>query len=101
MYRNLGNHRDKIQNMARTCLPSQHEKYAPRRSLLERRQRANRRVGPALRSGETQELLLDIVDRADAEVGGVFALIAAGEEGLNRAKGRTDAPVGALTTFEE
>ncbi|NEU58517.1 phosphoribosyltransferase family protein [Halorussus sp. MSC15.2] len=58
-------------------------------------------VDDLIRSGETQELLLDIVDRADARVGGVFALIAAGDEGLDRAKGRTDAPVGALTTFEE
>ncbi|WP_128476799.1 phosphoribosyltransferase family protein [Halorussus pelagicus] len=57
-------------------------------------------VDDLIRSGETQELLLDIVDRADARVGGVFALIAAGDEGLDRAKGRTDAPVGALTTYE-
>jgi len=58
-------------------------------------------VDDLIRSGETQELLLDITARADAEVVGVFALIAAGQEGLERAKGRTDAPVGALTTFEE
>ncbi|USZ66883.1 hypothetical protein NGM10_09080 [Halorussus salilacus] len=58
-------------------------------------------VDDLIRSGETQELLLDIVDRADGRVGGVFALIAAGEEGMKRAEGRTDAPVGALTTFEE
>ncbi|WP_435180707.1 phosphoribosyltransferase family protein [Halorussus sp. AFM4] len=58
-------------------------------------------VDDLIRSGETQELLLDIVDRADAAVGGVFALIAAGDEGLERAKSRTDAPVGALTTYEE
>jgi adenine phosphoribosyltransferase len=58
-------------------------------------------VDDLIRSGETQELLLDIVDRADARVGGVFALIAAGDEGMDRAKGRTEAPVGALTTFDE
>ncbi|WP_132058939.1 phosphoribosyltransferase family protein [Halorussus amylolyticus] len=58
-------------------------------------------VDDLIRSGETQELLLDIAERAGARVGGVFTLIAAGEEGLERAKGRTDAPVGALTTFEE
>jgi adenine phosphoribosyltransferase len=57
-------------------------------------------VDDLIRSGETQELLLDIAQRADAEVGGVFALIAAGGEGLERARGRTDAPVGALTTYE-
>ncbi|WP_158058443.1 phosphoribosyltransferase family protein [Halorussus halophilus] len=58
-------------------------------------------VDDLIRSGETQELLLDIADRADANVGGVFALIAAGEEGLDRAKRMTDAPVGALTTYDE
>ncbi|WP_115864462.1 phosphoribosyltransferase family protein [Halorussus litoreus] len=58
-------------------------------------------VDDLIRSGETQELLLDIAERADADVVGVFALIAAGETGLERAEGLTDAPVGALTTFEE
>jgi len=57
-------------------------------------------VDDLIRSGETQELLLDIAERADAEVAGVFALIAAGEEGIDRAEERTGAPVGALTTFE-
>ena len=55
-------------------------------------------VDDLIRSGETQALLLDIVERADATVAGVFALIAVGEEGVDRARGRTDAPVGALTT---
>ncbi|SDR19475.1 phosphoribosyltransferase family protein [Natronobacterium texcoconense] len=55
-------------------------------------------VDDLIRSGETQELLLDIVDTADAEVAGVFALIAAGEDGIERARERTDAPIGALTT---
>ena len=58
-------------------------------------------VDDLIRSGETQELLLDIAEGAGATVTGVFALIAAGNEGLKRAEGRTDAPVGALTTFEE
>ncbi|NHN46740.1 hypothetical protein G9464_03905 [Halostella sp. JP-L12] len=56
-------------------------------------------VDDLIRSGETQELLLDIADRADAEIGGVFALIAVGDEGVARASERTDAPVGALTRF--
>jgi len=30
----------------------------------------------------------------------VFALIAVGDEGMERAREITDAPVGALTTFE-
>lgn len=57
-------------------------------------------VDDLIRSGETQELLLDIADRAGANVAGVFALIAVGDEGIERAKSRTDAPVGALTTVE-
>ncbi|MFC4438972.1 MULTISPECIES: phosphoribosyltransferase family protein [Natrialbaceae] len=55
-------------------------------------------VDDLIRSGETQELLLDIVETADADVAGVFALIAAGDDGIERARERTDAPVGALTT---
>ncbi|MFC4543228.1 phosphoribosyltransferase family protein [Halosolutus amylolyticus] len=55
-------------------------------------------VDDLIRSGETQELLLDIVETADADVAGVFALIAAGDDGIRRARERTDAPVGALTT---
>ena len=54
-------------------------------------------VDDLIRSGETQELLLDIVESADADVAGVFALIAAGDDGIERARARTDAPVGALT----
>jgi len=57
-------------------------------------------VDDLIRSGETQELLLDIAERADATVGGVFTLIAVGDEGIERAEGRTAAPVGALTTYE-
>ncbi|EMA36151.1 phosphoribosyltransferase family protein [Halobiforma nitratireducens] len=55
-------------------------------------------VDDLIRSGETQELLLDIVDAANADVAGVFALIAAGDDGIERARERTDAPVGSLTT---
>lgn len=57
-------------------------------------------VDDLIRSGETQELLLDIADGAGARVGGVFALIAAGEEGIERARARTDAPVGALSHLD-
>ncbi|WP_247002271.1 phosphoribosyltransferase family protein [Halosolutus gelatinilyticus] len=53
-------------------------------------------VDDLIRSGETQELLLDIVETAEAEAGGVFALIAADDDGIERARERTDAPVGAL-----
>ena len=57
-------------------------------------------VDDLIRSGETQELLLDIALQADADVSGVFTLIAVGDEGMQRARAITDAPVGALTTFE-
>ncbi|MFB6079327.1 MAG: phosphoribosyltransferase family protein [Halarchaeum sp.] len=57
-------------------------------------------VDDLIRSGETQELLLDIADAADAAVAGVFALIAAGEEGIERARARTDAPTGALAHLD-
>ena len=57
-------------------------------------------VDDLIRSGETQELLLDIALQGDADVTGVFALIAVGDEGMDRAREITDAPVGALTTFE-
>ncbi|MEZ3144540.1 phosphoribosyltransferase family protein [Halobaculum sp. MBLA0143] len=58
-------------------------------------------VDDLIRSGETQELLLDIVERAGGEVTGVFALIAVGDEGVQRAERQTDAPVGSLTQFEQ
>ena len=53
-------------------------------------------VDDLIRSGETQELLLDIADSADARVTGVFALISVGKKGIERAAQRTDAPIGAL-----
>ncbi|QLD88917.1 hypothetical protein HWV07_07690 [Natronomonas salina] len=57
-------------------------------------------VDDLIRSGETQELLLDIADSAGADVAGVFALIAVGDEGIDRARAHTDAPVGSLVTLE-
>ena len=42
----------------------------------------------------------DITERADANVAGVFALIAVGEDGIERARERTDGPVGALATLD-
>jgi len=41
---------------------------------------------------------LDIAHTAEAEVAGVFALIAAGEDGIRRARERTDAPIGSLVS---
>ena len=57
-------------------------------------------VDDLVRSGETQELLVDIARSAGADVAGVFALIAVGEEGVSRAGNRTDAPVEALVHRE-
>ncbi|AHG04835.1 adenine phosphoribosyltransferase [Halobacterium sp. DL1] len=57
-------------------------------------------VDDLIRSGETQELLLDIAHAADADVTGVFTLIAAGQEGVERARELTDAPVGALAHLD-
>ncbi|WP_396610840.1 phosphoribosyltransferase family protein [Haloferax sp. S1W] len=57
-------------------------------------------VDDLIRSGETQELLLDIALQADANIAGVFALIAVGDEGTSRAGELTDAPIGALSVFE-
>ncbi|MFC5971320.1 phosphoribosyltransferase family protein [Halomarina salina] len=57
-------------------------------------------VDDLIRSGETQELLLDIATQTEADVVGVFALIAAGTDGVEVAQSRTDAPVGALTTLD-
>jgi adenine phosphoribosyltransferase len=56
-------------------------------------------VDDLIRSGDTQRLLLDIADEVDAHVCGVFALIAVGEDGIDRAAELTDAPAGALVTF--
>ncbi len=57
-------------------------------------------VDDLIRSGETQELLLDIAAQADADVVGVFTLIAAGDEGMAAARDLTDVPIGALATFD-
>ncbi len=57
-------------------------------------------VDDLVRSGETQELLLDIADSAGGDVVGVFALIAVGDEGIERARAGTDAPVEALVRRE-
>ena len=53
-------------------------------------------VDDLIRSGETQELLLDVVDTAGARVAGVFTLIAVGADGIERARAHTDAPVETL-----
>ena len=53
-------------------------------------------VDDLIRSGETQELLLDLAAAAGADVVGVVALVAVGDDGLDRVRARVDAPVEAL-----
>ena len=57
-------------------------------------------VDDLIRSGETQEILLDIAGAADADVTGVFTLIAVGDTGVERARELSDAPVGALAELD-
>ncbi|WP_330630795.1 phosphoribosyltransferase family protein [Halocatena halophila] len=57
-------------------------------------------VDDLIRSGETQELLLDIAEHAQATVCGVCTLIAVGSDGIDIARDRTNAPVGSLLTIE-
>lgn len=56
-------------------------------------------VDDLIRSGETQELLLDIASRAQATVVGVFTLITVGESGVERARQWTTAPIETLLEF--
>jgi adenine phosphoribosyltransferase len=57
-------------------------------------------VDDLIRSGETQELLLDIAAQAEADVVGVFTLIAVGDAGIERARQRTGAPVRTLLDLD-
>lgn len=56
-------------------------------------------VDDLVRTGDTQGLLLDIVDTAGGDVAGLFTLVAAGEVGLDRARQRGVSPVHALATM--
>jgi len=53
-------------------------------------------VDDLIRSGETQTVLLDIAEQAAAEVMGMFALIAVGDEGLAETRALARAPVEVL-----
>ncbi len=57
-------------------------------------------VDDLIRSGETQELLLDMAHSAGVEIGGVFTLLAVGEEGVARARSRTEAPIESLIELD-
>lgn len=56
-------------------------------------------VDDLVRTGDTQGLLLDLIETAGAEVAGLFTLVAAGEVGLDRARERGVSPVAALETM--
>ena len=54
-------------------------------------------VDDMIKSGETQEALVNLVKKAKAEVSGVFSLIAVGDEWKKRLKVSSDAPVEVVT----
>ena len=50
-----------------------------------------------IKSGETQEALINLVKKSKAEISGVFSLIAVGEEWKKRLKTSENAPVEVVT----
>ncbi len=54
-------------------------------------------VDDMIKSGETQEALVNLVKKARAEISGVFTLIAVGEEWKKRLKLGSDAPIEVIT----
>jgi adenine/guanine phosphoribosyltransferase-like PRPP-binding protein len=54
-------------------------------------------VDDMIKSGETQEALVNLVKKAKAEISGVFSLIAVGDEWKKRLKFGNDAPVEVVT----
>jgi adenine phosphoribosyltransferase len=54
-------------------------------------------VDDMIKSGDTQEALVNLVKKAKAEVSGVFSLIAVGDEWKKRLKFSNDAPVEVVT----
>jgi adenine phosphoribosyltransferase len=54
-------------------------------------------VDDMIKSGETQEALVNLVKKARAEVSGVFSLIAVGDEWKKRLKLGSGAPVEVVT----
>ncbi len=54
-------------------------------------------VDDMIKSGETQEALVNLVKKSKAEISGVFSLIAVGEEWKKRLKFGDDAPVEVVT----
>jgi purine operon repressor len=54
-------------------------------------------VDDMIKSGETQEALINLVKKAKAEISGVFSLVAVGEEWKKRLKSGKDCPVEVVT----
>jgi adenine phosphoribosyltransferase len=54
-------------------------------------------VDDMIKSGETQEALVNLVKKSKAEISGVFSLIAVGDEWKKRLKFGNDAPVEVVT----
>jgi len=54
-------------------------------------------VDDMIKSGETQEALVNLVKKSKAEVSGIFSLIAVGEEWKKRLKSGEDSPVEVVT----
>ncbi len=53
-----------------------------------------------IKSGETQEALVNLVKKSKAEVSGIFSLIAVGEEWKKRLKSGEDSPVEVVTQLK-
>jgi adenine phosphoribosyltransferase len=54
-------------------------------------------VDDMIKSGETQEALVNLIKKAKAEVSGVFSLIAVGDEWKKRLKFGSESPVEVVT----
>jgi adenine phosphoribosyltransferase len=54
-------------------------------------------VDDMIKSGETQEALVNLVKKSKAEISGIFSLIAVGDEWKKRLKFGSDSPVEVVT----
>jgi adenine phosphoribosyltransferase len=54
-------------------------------------------VDDMIKTGETQEALVNLVRKAKAEISGVFSLVAVGEEWKKRLKATSEAPIEVIT----
>jgi adenine phosphoribosyltransferase len=54
-------------------------------------------VDDMIKSGETQVALVDLVKKAKAEISGVFALVAVGEDWKRKLKPSSECPIEVIT----